>query len=135
MPTALELTGQTSYFEPLPGRSLLPLLEEPQRVREDRAIVADYACDGTRVPMRMVRRGRWKGCFALGFPPVLFDLDKDPHEWQDIGHRESAQAVLGELHTVASADGWDPERLREEILLHKRRLKYIHSAESRAGDG
>ncbi len=94
------------------------------------AVFSDYACDGTRVPMRMVRRGRWKAWFALNLPPLLFDLDTDPHEWNDLSGEESAREVLEELYQLACSTGWDAQALREDILLHKRRLKYIDQAES-----
>lgn len=130
MTTVLDLTGHPSHFEKLPGRSLLPLLDDPSDRWPERAVISDYACDGTRVPMRMVRRGDWKACFAPGFAPVLFNLDEDPHEWTDLGGRESSRGLLQRLHDMACADGWDAEALREEILTHKRRLSCISNAES-----
>jgi len=129
MPTLLELTGQQASFEGLPGRSLLPLLADPSQQWENREIISDYACDGTRVPMRMVRRGRWKASFADGLPPTLFDLEEDPYEWNDLGADPQRADVLRTLREIAGADGWEPVSLREEILLHKRRLKYISKAE------
>ncbi len=129
MTTVLELTDQQSCFEQLPGRSLVQLIEDPTRQWANRAVISDYACDGTRVPMRMVRRGRWKAWFAPPFPPVLFDLQNDPHEWNDLGREPSSKNTLEELRTIARSDGWDPEVLRNDILLHKRRLKYISEAE------
>ncbi|MBT3379914.1 MAG: sulfatase-like hydrolase/transferase [Lentisphaerae bacterium] len=131
MSTVLDLTGEEAAFEPLPGRSLLPLLDDPTQTWPERPIVADYACDGTRVPMRMVRRGRWKASFAPGHPPVLFDLEDDPHEWNDLSGEAPSQAVLAELRAIACVDGWGEEPLLEEIRAHKRRLTYISTAEKR----
>jgi len=134
MSTVLDLTDQQPDFEELPGRSLLPLIENPAQRWPERAVISDYACDGTRVPMRMVRRGSWKACFALGLPPLLFDLGEDPCEWNDPSGEPSAQGILEELHAIAGSNGWNAESLRQDILGHKRRLKYIHSAESDAAD-
>ena len=130
MSTVLDLVGRQPAFADLPGRSLLPLIDDPTHRWPDRAVISDYACDGTRVPMRMVRRGRWKACFAPGLPPVLFDLDEDPYEWNDLGGETSAQGILADLHTIACSNGWNPDSVGEQILLHKRRLKYICAAES-----
>jgi choline-sulfatase len=129
MATALEMTGQADGFEPLAGRSLLPLLADPGPRGADRAVIADYACEGTRVPMRMVRQGRWKASFAAGFEPVLYDLEADPHEWHDLGGDPGSREVLEALYAVARSDGWNPETLREAILGHKRRLDYLGAAE------
>ena len=130
MPTLLELTGGTAWFETLHGRSLLPLLAAPSESWPDRVVVSDYACDGTRVPMRMVRYGKWKACIAPGFPPVLFDLAADPHEWHDLGGDPAVQPLLRELEALARADGWAPEQLHDEIQTQKRRQKFIRSAET-----
>ena len=117
-------------FEELPGYSLVPLLEDPSEQWPERLVFSDYACEGTRVPMRMIRRGRWKAWFAPGLPPLLFDLEDDPHEWNDLSTEESCREVLEELYQLARSNGWDTEVLREDILFHKRRLKYIEQAET-----
>lgn len=129
MPTFLALTGQDACFGALSGRSLLPLFQDPAERWSDRAIVADYACKGTRVPMRMVRSGPWKACFAWNAPAVLFDLRNDPYEWHDLGSQPASQEVLESLRAMACSDGWDPALLRDEIWRHQRRLKYISEAE------
>jgi choline-sulfatase len=134
MSTVLDLTGQEQVFEEMPGRSLLPLIENPAQQWTERTVLSDYACDGTRVPMRMIRRGRWKAWFALDLPPLLFDLEADPHEWNDLSREDSARPILEELHGLACSSGWDAGSLREDILLHKRRLKYIDQAESGTGN-
>ncbi|GAG46629.1 unnamed protein product, partial [marine sediment metagenome] len=132
MPTVLELTGHETYFEELPGRSLVPLIRDPALQWPERTIIADYACDGTRVPMRMVRRGRWKAAFAPGLPATLYDMERDPHEWRDLGDDASSQETLKELEAAARADGWDPAALTDAILAHKRRLTYINASETAA---
>jgi choline-sulfatase len=80
--------------------------------------------------MRMVRRGRHKACFAPPHRPVLFDLQEDPHEWNDLGGDPSSRDRIDDLYEAACADGWDGEALREEILVHKRRLSFIDRAET-----
>jgi choline-sulfatase len=130
MSTFLDLTGQQAAFEGLPGRSLFPLLSDPTRQEPERVIISDYACDGTRVPMRMVRRGRWKACFAPGYPSLLFDLETDPHEWNNLSEETALQDIMKDLHESACSDGWDGAVLGRDILFHKRRLKYINEAES-----
>jgi len=130
MPTVLELTGDRSWAESLPGRSIVPLLNTPTETWPDRAVISDYACDGTRVPMRMVRYRQWKASFAPGFAPVLFDLSSDPHEWHDLGAAPGSREILSELEAIAREDGWNPEGLQNTILTHKRRLSYIEHAET-----
>jgi arylsulfatase A-like enzyme len=78
--------------------------------------------------MRMIRRGPWKACFAYGFPPTLYDLENDPHEWNDLGQDQAHSDLIHELSREAKAD--ELVRLREEIVIHKRRLKNIAAAVS-----
>ncbi len=128
LPTVLDVIGQ-EWCEPMPGRSLVPLLDDPGQTWADRAVLSDYACQGTRALMRMVRKGNYKACFAPGFPPTLFDLEADPHEWNDLCHSRDHRTVLAELEQDAGADGWDPVRLKPEIKTLKRRLNRIAAAE------
>ncbi|MDP6495169.1 MAG: hypothetical protein QGI09_07090, partial [Dehalococcoidia bacterium] len=68
--------------------------------------------------------------FALGFAPLLFDLEEDPNEWDDLCGSGSFQGVLEQLQEVACSNGWDAEQLTADILTHKRRLSYIKRVES-----
>ena len=38
---------------------------------------------------------------------------------------------MQELREIAAADGWEPHSLAKEIVVHKRRLKYINEAETK----
>ena len=128
LPTVLDLTGQ-EWRDPMPGQSLVPLLDDPGLTGADRAVLSDYACQGTRSLMRMVRKGKHKACFAPGFPPTLFDLEADPNEWNDLCRSHDHHAVLAELEQDAGADGWDPVRLKPEVETLKRQLSRIAAAE------
>jgi len=125
MPTFLDLTGQLPWLEPLPGKSLLPLFENPQEMLSERIILADYASVGITEPIRMVRYGDWKACFGDTLPPALFNLKDDPGEWKNLASKENFRRILKKLHEFACADGWNPSVLKSEILKHQRRLRYI----------
>ncbi len=128
LPTVLDLTGDNTWSEPLPGRSLRPLIENPEDAGADRIVRSDYACEGTRVPLRMVRQGRWKACFGHALPPVLFDLQRDPNEWHDLGQEPAQAGRIAELERLARADGWDSAALQPLVATHKRRLKLMEQA-------
>lgn len=125
MPTFLDLTDQLPWFETLPGRSLLPLLEEPELQWHERFILADYGSVGITEPIRMVRYSNWKACFGDTLPPVLFNLKDDPGEWKNLAEEKSSRQILRKLYELACSDGWNPSTLRSEILKHQRRLRYI----------
>jgi choline-sulfatase len=128
LPTLLDLTGQ-SWPLPLPGHSLLPLLKDPSQTWPTRPVISDYACGGTRVPIRMVRQGQYKACFAPPHPPVLYDLAADPHEWHDLGQSPAHQPIIQKLESIARQDGWNPQTLLAHITQEKRTLEYLRTVE------
>jgi arylsulfatase A-like enzyme len=106
LPTFIEALGGTPPRHRLEGFSLLPWLRasEPTRWRE--AVFSE--CDYARLPVRralgtealesritMAFDGRWKMLHYLGYPPMLFDLQEDPHELHDLG-RDSGYASARE---------------------------------------
>ncbi len=97
VPTFVEIAGGTPRDEWLEGRSLMPLLrgEKPSDWRDYAVSEYDYSI----TPMSgrlglapkdarlfMVTDDRWKFIHAEGgFPPMLFDLQNDPKELNDLG--------------------------------------------------
>ena len=128
LPTLLELTGQGGWGEVLPGRSLLPLVNDPGASWADRPVIADYGCFGFTEPTRMVRWRQWNAWFGLDSPPVLFDLENDPYEWHDVAAERRNRDVLAKLGSMARADGWEPSGLKQDIIMAQRRMGYIRGA-------
>ncbi|RBI83770.1 phosphonate monoester hydrolase [Rhodosalinus halophilus] len=91
----------------LEGHSLLPALRGADQT--PRAAVFseyDYAFRLTRRTLGqeiadsrliMVFDGRWKMIHAVGFPPMLYDLDADPDELHDLGRDPDHAAVRTRL--------------------------------------
>jgi arylsulfatase A-like enzyme len=107
-PTFLEYFGGQPKPHILEGRSLLPLLRGrlPAAWRSYVFSEYDYALDrarislGTPVPdcrLTMVADSRWKAVFVEGFRPMLFDLENDPHELEDLGESEDHAEVRQRL--------------------------------------
>ena len=66
----------------LPGTSLFRIAqgEAPQRT-----ILSEYHAAGAPTGAFMIRRGRYKYIHYVGMPPMLFDLEADPRERNDLG--------------------------------------------------
>jgi len=47
--------------------------------------------------LQMVFDGRWKLVQATGFRPMLFDLEADPEEYQDLGESPAHQPEIARL--------------------------------------
>ncbi|HEX6000833.1 MAG TPA: alkaline phosphatase family protein [Hyphomicrobiaceae bacterium] len=101
-PTFLEFFGAKPPAHRLEGRSLLPILhgQAPAAWRDYAFSEYDYAMQEPRAalqqPLRdcrlfMVVDRRYKLTHAVGFRPMLFDLETDPNELVDLGaHPEYA---------------------------------------------
>jgi hypothetical protein len=86
------------------GRSLRPWLfgQTPASWREIAVSESDYAFQDVRIELgtpardcwlRMAFDGRWKYVLVEGFRPMLFDLQTDPQELQDLGASDRAEHV------------------------------------------
>jgi arylsulfatase A-like enzyme len=84
-PTLLELCGLPANSG-LEGRSLLPLLKDPQRAWDGAGITSDGA------DKISIRTERWRyGRFPDG--EELYDENQDPHEWKNLAHRPEAMTA------------------------------------------
>ena len=95
-PTFMEMTDLPKRKE-LDGESLLPLAKGDKTKSRNSA----YACF-TGVTYNtsgyMLRRGRWKYiAYGGGYPPQLFDIEKDPEELTDLAGKQPE--VVRELDT------------------------------------
>jgi len=97
-PTFLEAVGGDPALQShrLEGRSLMPLLrgEPPAEWREHVFSEYDYSMlpvsaalgvEPSRARLFMVADKRWKYVHAVGFRPMLYDLENDPNEFRDLG--------------------------------------------------
>ena len=81
------------------GRSLLPLLTDPEHAEWDDVAFSEFCQDaaGAGGPFpeegifqRMIRRDKWKLNYYHGQPCQLFDLEADPRELDDLANRFSS---------------------------------------------
>lgn len=116
MPTCLDIAG-ISAPEDLDGRSLLPLVRQPDRsVRE--VILGEFGLPGERT--LMVTDGQWKYIwFEEDGKELLFDLSADPAETVDQAVRNDARLFhwRGVLSAKLGAREADPA-IREGRLTH-----------------
>ena len=81
----------------LPGSSLLDIAQGkgPQRT-----ILSEYHAAGAVTGSYMIRHGRYKYIHYVGLPPMLFDLEADPHERVDLGRDPASRRVLAECEAA-----------------------------------
>lgn len=91
LPTLLELSGLSpSVAAPwFDGESLVPVAAGAERL----PVPMEYAAEGTITPMVAIREGAWKYIHCPADPPLLFNLESDPHELENrAGRADSADA-------------------------------------------
>lgn len=110
-PTFLDYCGGKAKPHILEGRSLLPLLRKGSGISWRRYAVSeyDYGRDLARLKLDlpladcrlyMVTDGRFKLINGEGVPPMLFDLEADPHELRDLGTDPASAATIERLRGV-----------------------------------
>jgi choline-sulfatase len=106
----------------LPGHSLLDIA---QGYVPARTVLSEYHAAGALVGSYMIRHGRYKYIHYVGLPPMLFDLEEDPFERNDLGPDPAFAAVVREceqrLRSVVdpeAADALAREDQRRHIEKH-----------------
>ncbi len=81
----------------LPGVSLLDIAQGqvPQR-----AIFSEYHAAGAITASYMIRHGQHKYIHYVGMPPMLFDLEADPHERRDLGLEPDYKEIITECERL-----------------------------------
>ena len=68
-----------------------------QPTAEDRVVFSEYHAAGSVSGAFMVRKGRWKLIYYVGFAPELFDLQTDPEELTNRAADPACAEVLAEM--------------------------------------
>jgi len=115
-PTFLDFFGGKPKPHILEGRNLSPLLHgTAQNWREFAISEYDYATREARLTLGidqkdarliMVRNARWKYIHAEGYRPMLFDLETDPQELEDLGADTSREIMGVKAHMSDAIARW-----------------------------
>lgn len=120
-PTILEGAGldPTPEMAGRPGRSLYDVATaapEPER-----PILSEYHAAGSNTGGFMLRKGRWKYHYYVGFQPELFDLQDDPEELVDLAGSAAHAQVLAAMHEALLAI-CDPDAVDRQAQADQARL-------------
>lgn len=130
LPTLVDIAtlagaDKPSFGQPIDGRSLLPLAQG-QSDESDEAI-GEYCAEMTSHPVYMIRRGRFKYIHCDADPPLLFDLEIDPAEVNNLAahpdYAEVAQHFASEVQRW-----WDSAQLRADVVESQRKRRVVHAA-------
>jgi choline-sulfatase len=129
MPTLLDLAIEgkfTDYVGPIDGQSLAPVLSGDSSQMSD-IVISEFAADGSTGPSRMVKRGSMKYMDLEGLETLLFDLDKDPLELNNLVNDPGYADTVEELRVICE-ENWNRKDLFEIIAADQRRRLKVHHA-------
>ncbi|KCV28844.1 choline sulfatase enzyme C-terminal [Bordetella bronchiseptica 00-P-2730] len=129
-PTMLELAGVSvpddGASPPPDGRSLAQGLgvsqDEPTGV-----VYGEMNGEGAHAPCLAVRQGWWKLVVAEGDPPLLFNLQDDPHELRNLAGQPAARDIERQLTALVHAK-WDAAGLHQDILHSQARRRLVQQS-------
>lgn len=131
LPTLLELASEGTDTIPaldqsINGRSLHKLLTRDGTDDESFAI-SEYSGECTSHPMVMIRRDCYKYIHCDIDPPMLFNLQDDPDELENLASLESHREIAVSFHNEV-AETWDLDRIRTDVIANQKARLLIHEA-------
>lgn len=106
----------------LPSRSFWDIAAG---ARPDRSVLSEYHAAASITGTFMIRHGRWKFIYHVGYRPELFDLDGDPGETTDLAERPDMASVLAECEARLRAI-CDPEAVSAQAFADQAALIAAH---------
>ncbi|WP_102109243.1 alkaline phosphatase family protein [Oceaniglobus roseus] len=142
-PTFLSFFGGAPKPHILEGRDLSPLLrgEAPGDWRAYAVSEYDYATRearkvlgtaGDASQLFMVRDARWKYVHAEGFRPMLFDLERDPDELEDLGASGDAEHAAVRARMAGALFAW-ARRHHSRVTVTPERLDSMLASDDTEG--
>ena len=128
-PTLVELGGGWQDGEPpatLDGRSLTGFLRGSGE-QSSRPVLGEYLAEGVNEPQVMVRHGTHKLIRCPGDPDLLYDLDHDPNELDNLATDRRGAPALERLGAIAD-ERWDLPELRARVLASQRSRRLVAAA-------
>lgn len=130
LPTVLDLATDQNPPElaaPSDGYSLTGLLTSGEDPGRPNQVISEYTGEGTCAPCRMVRRDAYKYVYTHGHPDMLFNMDDDPLELNNLADSPDTRQLQEELRGEALRD-WDPEAITEKIMASQKKRLFVKAA-------
>ena len=112
VPTMLQLAGVKNWL-PMDGRSLLPCIEGKENNRE---VFSESHTNGVYEPCFMIRKEQYKYVYIRNEDDQLFDLEKDPGEWNNLCGAPAYSEIEMEFRSRI-LDIFNPDAIEDELQM------------------
>lgn len=93
----------------------------------ERTIAGEFLAEGVFEPTFMLRDGTYKFFYSEVDPPLLYDLEQDPKELNNLANDEAYQEVVAAFNTQA-AELWNAREIKAQILADQSRRRLVGRA-------
>ncbi|MEO0678443.1 MAG: choline-sulfatase [Pseudomonadota bacterium] len=132
LPTMVDLAGGTKnlYAQLIAGQSLMPAARGEAQEGE---VIGQYCAECAGAPVFMIRRGALKYIHCDLDPPILYDLDADPHELTNVAkhpaYSDAARAFAQEI-----SESWDSVAIRAQVIKSQQTRLKLNTMMDTTGD-
>jgi choline-sulfatase len=126
VPTLAELAG-IDLGAVLPWTDGESLVKVAAGTRKRAPVPMEYAAEGSVAPMVALRDGRFKLTLCEADEPMLFDLEADPRELENLAGDSSHADILASM-TEAAKSRWDLDRFDADIRASQARRHVVYAA-------
>jgi choline-sulfatase len=126
LPTLLDLaTGgkPPELIDPIAGKSLAAMLKGDHSGRADDVMI-EYTGEGVYAPALMLRKDGLKYIHCRTDPPMLFDLNKDPNELNNVASSPAYAQIARDLKAEIDRR-WRYDELERQILASQKRRLFV----------
>ena len=126
LPTLYEFAGgaEDEMIE-VDGSSLLPLIGGKSATHP--TIFCEHIDGATLAPRIMMREGKWKLVVSEAYPSMLFNLEDDALELDDLAKKAEFAEILSQLNTKL-LNRYDLADLKQTVLTNQKKRRFIEKA-------
>ncbi|QGH33663.1 choline-sulfatase [Gracilibacillus salitolerans] len=121
--TLAEAPGADEWIEDIDGNSFEALLYDKQIDWKDE-VIAEYYGEGAIEPLIMIRKGNYKFVYIHQQEPLLFDLETDPHELNNLAQDVNYQNILQQLKKRIH-DEFDVDTIKQDIIKSQKERLFL----------
>lgn len=108
------------------GNSLFNIIHEKSDNWED-ILYAEHNDSGTQGPRLMVKKGNFKYIWSENYEPILYDLQSDPKELNNLANVPIYKDVLDTLHALVEKK-WNIYSLKTQIINNQKQRLLVSRA-------